>query len=99
MPLVRLHKWIFTCNDIALVDERTIYKEAITRLLENAQSGKYTYRMHPGKAFDKQAQMEQDCERYLGYILPFCKKMMDSVVSDVTNCKGRVSKSYLKKLM
>ena len=42
-PLVRLHEWKFKWNDISSSDDRTNFKEAITRLMENAHSGKYTY--------------------------------------------------------
>ena len=43
MPLVRLHEWEFTWNDIVTNDNRTNFKEAIIRLMENANSGKYTF--------------------------------------------------------
>lgn len=36
MPLVRLHEWEFTWNDIVTNDNRTNFKEAIIRLMENA---------------------------------------------------------------
>ena len=36
MPLVRLLEWNFTWNDINSNDDRTNFKEAITRLMENA---------------------------------------------------------------
>ena len=42
MPLVRLHEWKFIWNDIVSNDVQTNFKKAITRLMVNAQSGKYT---------------------------------------------------------
>ena len=39
MPLLRLHEWKFIWNDIVSNVDRTNFKEAITRLMENAHSG------------------------------------------------------------
>ena len=99
MPLMRLHEWKFTWNDINSNDDRTNFKEAITRLMENAHSGKYTYSWFQEKIFISRRQWSRIVKDIRDEHSLFAKKMMDAGVSYVSNGKGRGAKSYLEKLM
>ena len=99
MPLVRLHEWKFIWNDIVSNDVQTNFKKAITRLMENTQSGKYTYRWFQARIFISKRQWNRIVKDIRDEHSLFAKKMMETGVSYVTNGKGRGSKSYLEKLM
>ena len=99
MPLVRLHEWEFIWNDIVTNDNRTNFKEAIIRLMENANSGKYTFSWFQERIFISRRQWSRIMRDIRDEHSLFAKKMMDAGVSYVSNGKGRRSKSYLEKLM
>ena len=99
MPLVRLHEWKFTWNDINSNDVQTNFKEAITRLMENAQSGKYTYRWFQERIFISKRQWNRIVKDIRDEHSLFAKKMMETGVGYVTNGKGRGAVSYLEKFM
>ena len=99
MPLVRLHEWEFTWNEIVLNDNRTNFKEAIIRLMENANSGKYTFSWFQERIFISRRQWSRIMRDIRDEHSLFAKKMMDAGVSYVSNGKGRGAKSYLEKLM
>ena len=99
MPLVRLHEWEFTWNDIVTNDNRTNFKEAIIRLMENANSGKYTFSWFQERIFISRRQWSRIMRDIRDEHSLFAKKMMDAGVSYVSNGKGRGAKSYLEKLM
>ena len=99
MPLVRLHEWKFIWNDIVSNDVQTNFKEAITRLMENAQSGKYTYRWFQERIFISKRQWNRIVKDIRDEHSLFAKKMMETGVGYVTNGKGRGAVSYLEKLM
>ena len=99
MPLMRLHEWKFTWNDINSNDDRTNFKEAIKRLMENAQSGKYNYNWFQERIFISRRQWSRIVKDIRDEHSLFAKKMMDAGVSYVSNSKGRGAKSYLEKLM
>ena len=99
MPLVRLHEWKFIRNDIVSNDVQTNFKKAITRLMENAQSGKYTYRWFQERIFISKRQWNRIVKDIRDEHSLFAKKMMETGVGYVTNGKGRGAVSYLEKLM
>ena len=99
MPLVRLHDWKFKWNDINSSDDRTNFKEAITGLMENAHSGKYTYSWFQERIFISRRQWSRIVKDIRDEHSLFAKKMMDAGVSYVSNGKGRGAKSYFEKLM
>ncbi len=99
MPLVRLNEWEFTWNDIVTNDNRTNFKEAIIRLMENANSGKYTLSWFQERIFISRRQWSRIMRDIRDEHSLFAKKMMDADVSYVSNGKGRGDKSYLEKLM
>ena len=99
MPLVRLHEWEFIWNDIVTNDNRTNFKEAIIRLMENANSGKYTFSWFQEWIFISRRQWSRIMRDIRDEHSLFAKKMMDAGVSYVSNGKGRGAKSYFEKLM
>ena len=98
MPLVRLHEWKFTWNDINSNVDRTNFKEVITRLMENAHSGKYTYSWFHERIFISRRQWSRIVKDIRDEHSLFAKKMMDAGVSYVSNGKRRGAKSYFEKL-
>ena len=98
MPLVRLHEWEFTWNDIVTNDNRTNFKEAIIRLMENANSEKYTFSWFQERIFISRRQWSRIMRDIRDEHSLFAKKMMDAGVSYVSNGKGRGAKSYFEKL-
>ena len=98
MPLMQLHEWKFKWNDINSSDDRTNFKEVITRLMENAHSGKYTYSWFQERIFISRRQWSRIVKDIRDEHSLFAKKMMDAGVSYVSNGKGRGAKSYFEKL-
>ena len=98
MPLMQLHEWKFKWNDINSSDDRTNFKEVITRLMENAHSGKYTYSWFQERIFISRRQWSRIVKDIRDEHSLFAKKMMDAGVSYVSKGKGRGAKSYFEKL-
>ena len=70
----RLHEWKFIWNDIVSNDVQTNFKEAITRLMENAQSGKYTYRWFQERIFISKRQWNRIVKYIRDEHSLFCQK-------------------------
>ena len=80
-------------------DDRTNFKEAISRLMENAHSGKYTFSWFQERIFISRRQWSRIMRDIRDKHSLFAKKMMETGVGYVTNGKGRGAVSYLEKFM
>ena len=79
-------------------EDRTNFKDAITKLMENAQSGEYNYIWFQERIFISRRQWSRIVKDIRDEHSLFAKKMMDAGVSYVSNGKGRGAKSYFEKL-